>query len=275
MSLYALKLLEKVRSGQLFAIFMTSEPRQNVPEHAPGQLRPWLGAKANITLGLAAGFAVLSYPVAKLARMPPARAIAQQRAAWHKIKPLFARFDVPTPEFGAVKTSFTALRQRQGNAFVERLAYRPGAGKPGMHATGWLKLSVVTGMKAGEAATLRPHDKNPLDGDTTSRAIATAFGEMDVAPVAKASTQACWAFHFQHLSPGLIVNGMACPAPGPHAFTVGTLACIIGRLDYIGSTHHRALTRYFARAEVRRDEFCHHGHYQPARATAALTLRGK
>lgn len=274
MSLYALNLLENVRSGRLFAAFLSSQPRQNLPEWGKAQARPWLGAKANITLGLAAGLAALSSPVATLIRTPLARATAHPRAAWHQINPLFARFDVPTPEFGAAKTGFAALRQGQGRGLAERMEYRVNSGKSGTQKTSWLKLSVVTGINAGQMAALRPRDKNPLANVANPSTITTAFGTMDAAPLAQASARACWAFHLQHLSPALIVNGIACPAQGPHPFAIGTLACVIGRLDYIGSTQHRALTRYFARAQLRRDEFCQNGHYQPARSTAALTLRG-
>ncbi len=264
MSLYALNLLKTPRSVRLFAA--ASPNRPGTIAQRPATV--FLGRNANLALSLAAAFALFSIPmtppaiiVAKASPLPPPRPM------WQQMMPLYARFDLPSPEFGAAKSSFVVLRQRLGHGLIERMAYRRDTKARGGRKANQLRLSVITGMTAQDAVALDRHDQNPLPHVAQPRMIATAFGAMAVAQM----PSGCWAFHLQHDKPALLVNGTACPATAARSFDAGTLACVIGRLDYIGSSHHRALTRYFARAQVRRDEFCHNGHYRPELSTAALS----
>ena len=263
MSLYALNLLQKPREKRLFSPTLPQKPG-----HGPHpRVRLFLGRNANLALSLAAGLALLSIPVAPLTIVAQKASPSPPRPVWQEMTPLYARFDLPSPEFGAAKTNFIALRQRVGHGLIERLNYRLAVKSGAVLGANRLELSVITGISAHHAAPLDQRDQNPLTHIAQPRMIATAFGPMSVAQTA----QGCWAFHLRHDKPGLLVNGSACPTVGARSFDAGTLACVIGRLDYIGSSHHPALTRYFARAQVRRDEFCHNGHYQPALSTAALS----
>ncbi|MBV1706332.1 MAG: hypothetical protein KGQ37_03905 [Hyphomicrobiales bacterium] len=261
MSLYALNLLKTPRSLRLFA--PASPERPGTLAQAPASLLP--GRKANLALGLAAALALLSIPVAPPGIIVSRASPLPPRPDWLQMMPLYARFDLPSPEFGAAKTSFVVLRQRLGHGLIERLAYRRLVRSHGVAQANWLRLSVITGVSGRHGVALDPQDQNPLAEVAMQRSIATAFGPMAVAKI----SSGCWAFHLQHDKPALQVNGTACPAVAAQGFDAGRLACVIGRLDYIGSSHHLALTRYFADAEVQRDQFCHHGHYQPQLSAAA------
>ena len=275
MSLFALMMVRSAGQECLFARASPAKAVQKASHEAPVPSGVLAGSGANIMLAMTASMALLSFQVAPLVSLARAENSVRPARAWHQIMPLFARFDLPSTQFGALKSSFAALRQRDGRALIERLVYRNTGHGPDRRGGGWLRLSVVTGISPAGASSLEARDKSPLTGADQPQAIATAFGTMRVAPAAESPARGCLAFHLQHMNPALTVNGVACPPVEMARFSAGTLACIIGRLDYVGSTYHPALTRYFARAELRRDEFCRNGHYRQALSTASLSSRAR
>lgn len=196
-------------------------------------------------------------------------------AAWIEINRPFQIYGLEAPALAKLSRSYEARRHQAGGgrqdiltfgsanadaAYVRMVLYRPGT--EDVPKTAFFVDMALHAADAGLAVT---HSPPPA-------ALATRFGEAEAADLTLTTGEGrvlpCLGFRLAAKTLPWSLMGFACDRPKP--MDRRALRCLFDRLDLNAAGDDRALAKFFADAELRRDPACAGTRLTPAAMRTTL-----
>ncbi len=243
------------------------------PAERASRFRWRLAGLALATLACGLGLALLAEADAPL----PSAHVEQAAApapSWTQINRPFELYGLEVPEVAKLSKSYEARRHVTGGGRQDILTF-------GSPTSGGAYFRLVLYRLGDEEAQNAPFfvelARRAADGGLAiakSQAavpLATRFGDAEIADLSLASADggalACLGFRMDARTLPWRMTGFACGGSNP--LSRPALSCIFDRLDLHSAGEDRALAKFFADAELRRNPACAGTRLTPASAHAA------
>jgi hypothetical protein len=231
----------------------------------PGAIRPRVAPRAvqaarDAALKLAGVCAALLAAAGFLLQPPEAAAPsapASVRSGWVEIARPAPLFSLAAPQLAREKTLYAARRHEGGGGREDSLTVGDFGG-----GRAFLRLSVYRhgAEKAADAPFYVEMARRaaPLGLSIVRASLEqvqpTRFGPLETAALSLSQGESargdCRGFRLVQDQPALTIAGLACPG-GQEVWSPADLACLVDRLDWIGSTDEPALRAFFAAKPAR------------------------